>query len=202
MTWMHAANNCSRMSSMTQAMPRPTSAPGHPRGVGVCRIRALCVWVHTNDTPRLARALAPQVFFILLALATVAEATVGFCNDKDISCASWSRDGLCESDTVVKELCPHSCGVCSLMCSDRDESCASWAKQGECTSSPDYMLKECPTSCGLCTPKCADVHPDCNHWGKEGQCESNPGFMNMHCPSTCGVCKPTCRDQHDDCPGW
>jgi hypothetical protein len=124
------------------------------------------------------------------------------CNDKDISCASWSREGLCDTDTVVKDLCPHSCGVCSVVCSDRDESCAAWAKDGECTKSPDYMLKECPTSCGLCAPKCADLHIDCNHWGKDGSCESNAGFMNLHCPVTCGVCKASCKDTHDDCPGW
>merc|ERR1719191_1331 len=119
----------------------------------------------------------------LLALSAIVPfvaATVGFCNDKDISCGSWARDNLCETDEVVKDLCPHSCGVCSLMCSDREESCASWAKDGECTKSPGYMLKECPTSCGLCTPKCADLHKDCNHWSKEGQCDSNPGFMNLH----------------------
>jgi len=95
----------------------------------------------------------------LLALTLVggAAATVGFCNDQDVSCAGWSREGLCESDQVVKDKCPHSCGVCTLMCSDRDEHCANWAKQGECTSAPDFMLKECPTSCGLCTPKCVDL---------------------------------------------
>merc|ERR1719160_2162336 len=94
----------------------------------------------------------------LVALPLVV-ATVGFCNDKDISC-----------------------GVCSLMCSDREEHCASWAKEGECTSSPDYMLKECPTSCGLCAPKCADVHVDCNHWGKEGVCKGLCKDTHDDCP--------------------
>ena len=110
------------------------------------------------------------------------------CNDKDISCASWSRDGLCDSDAVVKDLCPHSCGVCSLMCSDRDDSCAAWAKDGECTKSPDYMLKECPTSCGLCAPKCADISPDCNHWGKEGNCDSSASAAHTSAICTLSRC--------------
>ena len=118
-------------------------------------------------------------FVLILSALPLAASTLGFCNDKDVSCAAWSRDGLCDTDEVVKDLCPHSCGICSLMCSDRDVSCASWAKEGECTKSPDYMLKECPTSCGLCTPKCADVHVDCNHWGKDGQCESSKRALLM-----------------------
>ena len=100
---------------------------------------------------------------LLLALAGTCEAGIGFCNDKDVSCASWSRDGECDGDNAehVKSICPHSCGVCSLMCGDRDESCAAWAKQGECKENPGHMMKECPTSCGLCSPKCIDVHTDC-----------------------------------------
>ena len=105
---------------------------------------------------------------VLLITLSGASAGIGFCNDKDASCATWAREGECEGDNSdhVKTICPHSCSVCSLICVDRDDSCSSWAKQGECKSSPDFMLKECPTSCGLCAPKCADVHTDCNHWAK------------------------------------
>ena len=129
---------------------------------------------------------------IALTVSSVS-ATVGFCNDKDISCAGWSKDGLCETDAVVKDLCPHSCGVCTIMCSDKSEHCAAWAAQGECKTAPDYMHTECPTSCGLCASKVADIHADCKLWGNDGQCEANPDFMNMHCPVTCGVGKPTCK---------
>jgi hypothetical protein len=105
---------------------------------------------------------------VILATLTGASATVGYCNDKDPSCATWARDGECDGDNGghVKSICPHSCSVCPVICADRDDSCSAWAKQGECKSSPDYMLKECPTSCGICAPKCADVHTDCNHWAK------------------------------------
>ena len=142
--------------------------------------------------------------YLIASLALGASATIGFCNDKDVSCGSWARDGECEGDNNehVKNICPHSCGVCSIICSDRHESCADWAKQGECKSAPDYMMKECSTSCGLCSPKCIDLSPDCNHWFKEGECASNAHFMNMQCPVSCGVCKPACKDTHDDCPGW
>merc|ERR1719213_1510769 len=128
---------------------------------------------------------------LLATFCSSAAATIGFCNDKDVSCAGWSRDGMCETDEVVKELCPHSCGVCPIICSDRPEHCANWAKDGECK-----------TSCGLCAPRCVDLTPDCNHWGKQGDCDSNPGFMHLQCPVTCGVCRGTCKDTHDDCPGW
>jgi len=163
---------------------------------------AFTVWTTAAASITTISASVKMYIAAALALVPLVSATVGFCNDKDISCGSWSRDGLCDSDAVVKDLCPHSCGVCSLMCSDREENCKSWALEGECTKSPDYMLKECATSCGLCAPKCADVHVDCNHWGKEGQCEGNPGFMHLNCPVTCGVCRGTCKDVHDDCPGW
>ena len=91
-----------------------------------------------------------SITIFLIALFSAAEATLGFCNDKDTSCAAWAAAGECEGDNGehVKTLCPHTCGVCSIMCSDRDVSCASWAKEGECEKSPAFMHKECPTSCG------------------------------------------------------
>ena len=95
------------------------------------------------------------------------------CNDKDISCASWVRDGLCETDEVVKDLCPHSCGTCTLTCEDSDVSCASWAKQGDCINNPDYVLKHCPVECGLCKAKCKDLHQDCHVWQAAGECTNN-----------------------------
>jgi hypothetical protein len=107
---------------------------------------------------------------------------LGFCNDKDRSCAAWAKDGECDGDNKARvlELCPHTCGVCGLVCNDKHDDCGNWAKSGECTASPEYMSRECPTSCGFCSPKCADINEDCHSWGKEGQCESNPGFMNLH----------------------
>ena len=139
---------------------------------------------------------------ILLAAPTRVRCLYGFCNDKDLSCSSWSADGLCDTDAQVKNLCPHSCGVCHIVCSDRHDDCHRWAVNGECESSPEYMLAECATSCGLCSPKCTDLHDDCVVWAKDGQCRSNPDFMNMHCPVACGVCHSACKDTHNDCPGW
>ncbi len=80
----------------------------------------------------------------LLALARVTSATLAYCNDKDTSCADWGANGECDGDNseVVKNLCPHTCGVCShVVCADRDESCGSWAKQGECKTAPEYMVR-------------------------------------------------------------
>ena len=88
---------------------------------------------------------------ILVSLSGAA-ATVGYCNDKDNSCAAWALDGECEGENSehVKNICPHTCGVCTIMCSDREDNCASWAKEGQCADNKDYMHKECQTSCGLC----------------------------------------------------
>ena len=87
--------------------------------------------------------LSAASFLLILCGLSGTSATLGFCNDKDNSCSAWARDGECEGDNSehVKTICPHSCGVCSLMCSDRDESCASWAKQGECTANPGDALR-------------------------------------------------------------
>ena len=137
-------------------------------------------------------------FVLILSGLSGASATLGFCNDKDNSCGAWARDGECEGDNGehVKTICPHSCGVCSLMCSDRDESCASWAKQGECTSNAgvsstaaasSLLLAPCPG-----VPPTACTQPDMLH----------AGHMQKECPTSCGLCAPKCADVHVDCNHW
>ena len=69
--------------------------------------------------------------------------------DKDISCGSWSRDGLCDTDEVVKDLCPHSCGSCPIICRDVEEACPDWAKQGQCADNPHFMRRACMFSCAI-----------------------------------------------------
>ena len=144
---------------------------------------------------------------ILLAAAALflpVAAAVGYCNDKDSSCAAWGKAGECtgSNSEVVKGKCPHTCGVCTLFCADTEEACDGWREDGECTNSPDFMRVKCPTSCGLCSPKCADIHANCNTWGQEGLCRKRPDVMHLHCPVTCGVCEGKCKDTMNDCPGW
>ena len=104
--------------------------------------------------------MGPRAALLTLVCVQLVAAHIGFCNDKEPSCSTWARDGECNGDNGkhVKSVCPHSCGVCSLVCADREESCSEWAKQGQCKSNADYMHRECPTSCGLCAPRCADIH--------------------------------------------
>ena len=86
---------------------------------------------------------------LVLILASLCYVSAsGLCNDKDTSCFDWAKDGECEgvNGAHVKDLCPHSCGVCSIVCGDLDDNCAAWAKEGECETSPAYMKKNCPTS--------------------------------------------------------
>ena len=94
----------------------------------------------------------------------------GYCNDKDLSCAAWGKAGECTgtNSEVVKQKCPHTCGVCTHICSDLKKDCDGWRRAGECKNSPDFMLAQCPTSCGLCSPQCADIHTNCNSWKSSG----------------------------------
>ena len=99
-----------------------------------------------------------------------AAAALGYCNDKDLSCAAWGKAGECTgtNSEVVKQKCPHTCGVCTHICSDLKKDCDGWRRAGECKNSPDFMLAQCPTSCGLCSPQCADIHTNCNSWKSSG----------------------------------
>ncbi len=48
-----------------------------------------------------AKERAPMMRNAVLAtLAAAASATVGFCNDKDRSCAAWGADGECTGDNA------------------------------------------------------------------------------------------------------
>ena len=107
--------------------------------------------------------------FALLSFLPAA-AALGYCNDKDLSCAAWGKAGECTSSNseVVKDKCPHTCGVCTHICSDLKKDCDGWRRAGECKNSPDFMLAQCPTSCGLCSPQCADIHTNCNSWKSSG----------------------------------
>ena len=61
----------------------------------------------------------------LLALVSFlpAAAALGYCNDKDLSCAAWGKQGECTgaNSEVVKAKCPHTCGVCTHICADHKE---------------------------------------------------------------------------------
>ena len=94
-----------------------------------------------------------------------AVASIGYCSDKDSSCAAWGKAGECTGDNseVVKGKCPHTCAVCTHICGDLDKECDGWRRDGECASSPDFMNEKCPTACGLCAPKCADGCPHLYH---------------------------------------
>jgi hypothetical protein len=144
------------------------------------------------------------MIWLVVAVFLPVAAGVGYCNDKDSSCAGWGKRGECAGNNseVVKGKCPHTCGVCTIFCSDTEELCDGWRRDGECTKSPDFMSVKCPTSCGLCSPKCADTHANCNTWGQEGLCRERPDIMHLHCPVTCGVCEGKCKDTMNDCPGW
>lgn len=62
----------------------------------------------------------------------------GYCNDSDESCANWAKAGQCEGNHV-KEMCPHSCAVCSHTCRDSHVMCAAWKDAGECKRNLGYM---------------------------------------------------------------
>jgi hypothetical protein len=141
---------------------------------------------------------------VAAALFLPAAAAIGYCNDRDASCAAWGKAGECTGNNsdVVKDKCPHTCAVCTILCSDTEEACDGWRRDGECRNSPEFMRAKCPTSCGLCSPKCSDIHANCNTWGQQGLCKGRPDIMHLHCPVTCGVCEGKCKDTMNDCPGW
>ena len=99
--------------------------------------------------------------FALLSFLPAA-AALGYCNDKDVSCAGWGKRGECTgaNSEVVKAKCPHTCGVCTIFCEDTQKECDGWRRDGECKNSPDFMSPKCPTSCGLCSPLCAGETTD------------------------------------------
>lgn len=140
----------------------------------------------------------------LLAYAS-GVAAWGYCNDNDVSCANWVKNGECEGKNkdFMKSTCPHSCGTCHHLCRDVEEGCRAWADGGQCEENKDYMFKNCPTSCGLCKPKCYDKEPKdkCGEWARAGECKKNPAIL-ASCPVSCGVCHNMCLDQHNDCPQW
>ena len=84
----------------------------------------------------------------LLALVSFlpAAAALGYCNDKDLSCAAWGKQGECTgaNSEVVKAKCPHTCGVCTLFCEDTKKECGGWRRDGECKNSPDFMSAQVP----------------------------------------------------------
>ena len=63
-------------------------------------------------------AATSMKLFALLSFLPAA-AALGYCNDKDLSCAAWGKAGECTgtNSEVVKEKCPHTCGVCTHICS-------------------------------------------------------------------------------------
>jgi hypothetical protein len=141
------------------------------------------------------------VLSVALQLAGVS--AWGYCNDNDVSCAMWARSKECEGSNAdtVKNLCPHSCSVCTHICRDVEPGCSDWAVNGQCTENVDYMKTNCPTSCGLCKPKCYDKDPSCGNWARGGECKKNPS-ITATCPVSCGICSHLCMDRQNDCPQW
>ena len=139
-----------------------------------------------------------------LALQCATVSAWGYCNDNDLSCASWANNKECEGSNaeVVKKSCPHSCSVCTHICRDVEAGCPDWAANGnQCKENPDFMLKNCPTSCGICKPKCYDKDDACGGWARNGECKKNPSITST-CPVSCGICSSLCSDVHNDCPQW
>jgi len=141
----------------------------------------------------------PRALWIFLANLPAAF-TWGYCNDKDLSCPSWAKQGEC-SKAHVKELCPHSCSVCDHNCRDSDEQCPQWGDGGECETAVDFMFKSCPATCGVCKTRCYDKDVDCTAWAREGFCAKNPSLYTL-CPVSCGTCTDMCLDKQNDCPNW
>ena len=54
-----------------------------------------------------------RIFFLSAACLIARVAAWGYCNDKDVSCANWAKAGECDTGDHVKNLCPHSCGLCN-----------------------------------------------------------------------------------------
>ena len=109
--------------------------------------------------------------FLIVACTACAWAW-GYCNDADLSCAGWAKDGEC-SKAHVKKLCPHSCSVCDHNCRDSDEQCPQWGDGGECETAVEFMYKSCPATCGVCKTRCWDKEADCPAWAREGLCASS-----------------------------
>ena len=144
------------------------------------------------------------VVLLGLALQCATVSAWGYCNDNDLSCASWANNKECEGSNaeVVKKSCPHSCSVCTHICRDVEAGCPDWAANGnQCKENPDFMLKNCPTSCGICKPKCYDKDDACGGWARNGECKKNPSITST-CPVSCGICSSLCSDVHNDCPQW
>ena len=144
------------------------------------------------------------VVLLGLALQCATVSAWGYCNDNDLSCASWANNKECEGSNadVVKKSCPHSCSVCTHICRDVEAGCPDWAANGnQCKENPDFMLKNCPTSCGICKPKCYDKDDACGGWARNGECKKNPS-ITATCPVSCGICSSLCSDVHNDCPQW
>ena len=126
--------------------------------------------------------------FLLLVCATTASAW-GFCNDKNMSCASWADDGHCLSnEAFMSTTCPYSCGVCTHRCRDINASCADWAATGQCTQNPRYMNANCPTSCGLCMARFD--RSDSREWSRLERCESAVRTC-AYIVRRCGICTDT-----------
>ena len=89
---------------------------------------------------------------LLVALALPGARSWGFCNDNDVSCASWAKNGECEGKNkdFMKTTCPHSCGTCHHLCRDIEEGCRAWADGGQCEENKPFMYRVCPASCGIC----------------------------------------------------
>eukprot|EP00794_Sanderia_malayensis_P015872 gene15872-17471_t len=131
------------------------------------------------------------------------------CRDvqKQSSCASWKRQGLCTMDRYkdyMKRNCRLTCGYCGAAgttaapaCRDvqKQSSCARWKNSGFCTDDryKDWMKRNCQLTCGYCAgattraptrPPCKDDHASCSYWKQRGLCSC----MRQYCRRSCQVC--------------
>lgn len=147
-----------------------------------------------------------QRLFALLALVGGVSAGVGFCNDKDVSCAAWVRDGECDGDNAahVKDQCPHSCGVCAKAPLERCARAPSRPAIGRTPPSRGRppTARAAAVKPQVCSLVCGDRHDSCGAWALSGECKSAPDFMHKECPTSCGYCAPKCADLTPDCNSW
>ena len=124
------------------------------------------------------------------------------CLDNDNSCASWARNGLCQSNaSTMLSLCPMSCSTCTHGVIDK-EHCGDWASHGECDLNPEYMREHCPSACGFSVTMCDDTSLACqNLINKDMTACEDPVFLTL-CPASCGICRSSCVDMTNSCPNW
>lgn len=100
--------------------------------------RALTVGFVVHDAPSLPQKYMAEVCPLSCGTCTHS------CNDTDVSCGSWAKEGECETNPdAMLRLCPTSCGLCTPECKDLKEECPGWGASGECNESGPAGLQSC-----------------------------------------------------------